>query len=60
MREFFKIWLTLIGIGFACIAVVSAGITLFTNSFFWGILYFGVVATGILALMIYLDIHKYD
>lgn len=60
MREFFKIWLTLIGLGFTCIAVISVGIMLLINSFFWGILYFGIVATGILALMIYHDLHRYD
>lgn len=60
MKEFLKIWLTLLGFVFGAVSVVAVGIILVSFSFFWGLFYFGVIATGIMALAIYHDIHKYD
>lgn len=60
MREFLKIWLTLIGIILVVISVIGVGAMLVSSSFFVGIAYYGVILTGMGALLIYHDLHKYD
>lgn len=60
MREFLKIWLTLIGIILVVISVIGVGAMLVSSSLFVGIVYYGVILTGMGALLIYHDLHKYD